>query len=162
MENEKEVRKIQYLIDNYDRFSDIEQQKIDKTLLGLFCFVKNSEDKFETLSDEQIELITTIKKQLSSDQKSFISNLFLKKVLNIEITKPYITASDLKSMYADGIYLALEELLEIKKAAFEATDTDLLNYVEHLLRKKLYYETLEEAEQALDHHERFRGNETTA
>lgn len=162
MDFEKEVKKIQYLIDNYDRFSDMDQQKIDKTLLGLFCFVKNSEDKLETLSDEQIELITTIKKQLSSDQKSFISNLFLKKVLNIEITEPYITLSDLKSIYADGTYLALEELLEIKKAAFEVADSDLLNYVEYLLRKKLYYNTLEEAEQALDHYERSHSEETTA
>ena len=76
MDLEKEVGKIQNLIDNYDRFSDIQQQKIDKTLLGLFCFIKNSEDKLDTLSVEQSELIATIKKQLTSAQKSFISNLF--------------------------------------------------------------------------------------
>jgi len=162
MENEKEVKKVQFLIDNYNIVSENTQQRIDNILLGIYCFIKNSEEKAETLSAKQLELVDALKKQLTNDQKKFISNLFLKKVLNIDVNEPYITLSELKSIYADGIYMAFEELLEIKKVAFEAADSDLLNFVEHLLRKKLYYDTVEDAEKALEHNESIRSNDTSA
>ena len=126
----------------------------------LFLALKNHPEK---LSKDHKEYITNLRKNISEDDEKIVREVFLALHLGIVGDLPNFTVDEIKELYQDGLYFAKEELEELIDWELYRPDgkhnPELFILLSDYLNKGLFFNTIEEAEKAMDDYENTKDKE---
>lgn len=127
------------LIKQYDKFS------------RMFWVLKEHPER---LSQEQKDYIEKLRSKLDEHDEKIMHEVFMAVQLGIYIDPPEYTVEDIKELSAEGRYFAKEELEEIIEWQFSPSnknhDPELVVLVTEQLDNHFYFDTVEEAEAAME------------
>lgn len=126
----------------------------------LFILLKHNPDK---LSKKDKIYITNLRKSISEDDEKIVREVFLALHLGIVDDLPNFTVDEVKELYRDGLYFAKEELEELIEWELYRPDgkhnPELFILLSDYLNKGLFFNTIEEAEKAMDDYENTKNKE---
>lgn len=117
-----------------------------------------AKEKPELFSQEELEKIANFKAELTPECQKLYAEVTLKKHLPFIDEPPEYTVEAVKEFYETGRYFTKAEIEEIIEWQFVCSedkhDPELVILLAEYLEKHLYFDTIEEAEQAEDEYER--------
>lgn len=120
----------------------------------LFFALKNHPEK---ISKEHKEYITNLRKNISEEDEKIAREVFLALHLGIVFETPNFTIDEIKDLYQEGLYFTKEELEELINWELYRPDgkhnPDLYILLSDYLDNGLFFNTIEEAEKAMNDYE---------
>lgn len=117
----------------------------------------------ELFSESERLIVDEIKRQLSENEKDLITDVFLAKFCNLTPDPPEYSIETIQKLYEDGLYFTIKEIIEIidweNTKAEEDVNYDVINFLADALSKGLYFQTLDEADDAMERYEQRRKRE---
>lgn len=111
----------------------------------------------DALSEKDIQTIDKIKNSLDETDKDLLAEIFLAKYMGITMDEPDFTIDDIKDLYTNGLYFTKKEIDDIINwqlaRPVEDIDVDVIFYLLDCLKNNLYFETIEEADKAMEEYE---------
>ena len=126
----------------------------------LFFALKNHPEK---ISKEHKEYITNLRKNISEEDEKIAREVFLALHLGIVFETPNFTIDEIKDLYQEGLYFTKEELEELINWELYRPDgkhnPELFILLSDYLNQGLFFNTIEEAEKAMDDYENAKQKE---
>lgn len=134
--------------------------EVGESILNALLINKSDPDYF---SEDESATIKTIMGELSNRQKDLIAEIFLAKYLDIHFDPPEYSLETIKKLYNDGLYFTKSEIVEIINWEFSKPENevnyDVVNFLLSCTVKKQYFDTLDEADAAMERYEERRKSE---
>ena len=111
----------------------------------------------DALSENDIQTIDKIRNSLDETDKDLLAEIFLAKCMGITMDEPDFTIDDIKNLYTNGLYFTKKEIDDIINwqlaRPVEDIDVDVIFFLLDCLKNNLYFETIEEADKAMEEYE---------
>ena len=128
-----------------------EKKKIIKYYDGLYHLFSHIDNHPELFTNEDLNKLKKKRDSLSQKEKDLISEIFIALHMGF-ITEPMdYSIEEVKDFYSKGLYFTKDELEEMIEYQFskktENHNSELILFLNDLLEKHLFFDTIEEAEE---------------
>ena len=141
----------------FDVHSKSKRDKMLRNADGFLTALLVQKHKPELLTQSDSDRIKGIKEKLDEKEKDLLAEIFMAKYLGITMEAPDYTMEAIKDLYAKGLYFTETEIDDIinwqLSRPVDDIDVEVICYLIDCHNNHLYFDTIEEADKAMEEYE---------